>query len=99
MNNKVKQIVTISLAIFSITVIAKENVNNPNATSTVNTKVAAGCVPSTSQTDLDVNNVRTTIMAGGDMWWNLADAQYEIPKGSNKHSMFAGALWIGGVDA
>jgi hypothetical protein len=99
MNNKVKQIVTISLAIFSITVMAKENVNNPNATSTVNTKVAAGCVPSTSQTDLDVNNVRTTIMAGGDMWWNLSDAQYEIPKGGNKHSMFAGALWIGGVDA
>ena len=26
------------------------------------------------------------------------DAQYEIPKGSNKNSMFAGALWIGGVD-
>ena len=27
-----------------------------------------------------------------------SDAQYEIPKGSNKNSMFAGALWIGGVD-
>ena len=37
-------------------------------------------------------------MAGGDMWWNLSDARYEIPKDGNKHSMFAGALWIGGVD-
>ena len=38
-------------------------------------------------------------MAAGDMWWNLDDARYEIPKDGNKHSMFAGALWIGGVDA
>ena len=98
MNNKVKQIVTLSLAFFSIALIAKENIVNPNATSVVNTKVAAGCSPSTSQTDLDVNNVRTIIMGGGDMWWNLDDARYEIPKDGNKHSMFAGALWIGGVD-
>ena len=98
MNNKVKQIVTLSLAFFSIALIAKENVYNPNVSSVVNSKVAAGCNPSTSQTDLDINNVRTTIMAGGDMWWNLTDAKYEIPKGGNKHSMFAGALWIGGVD-
>ena len=98
MNNKVKQIVTVSLAFFSIAVIAKENVVNPNATSVVNYKVAAGCNPSQSKTDLDVNNVRALILGGGDMWWNLADAQYEIPKGGNKHSMFAGALWIGGVD-
>ena len=89
MNNKVKQIVTVSLAFFSIAVIAKENVVNPNATSVVNYKVAAGCNPSQSKTDLDVNNVRTLILGGGDMWWNLADAQYEIPKGGNKHSMFA----------
>ena len=32
------------------------------------------------------------------MWWNLSDARYEIPKDGNRHSMFAGALWIGGVD-
>ena len=37
-------------------------------------------------------------MGGGDMWWDLADAQYEIPKGGDKNSLFAGALWIGGVD-
>tara|TARA_B100001758_G_scaffold247959_1_gene269213 strand:- start:36535 stop:40761 length:4227 start_codon:yes stop_codon:yes gene_type:complete len=98
MNNKAKQIVTLSFAVFSIAVMAKENVSNPNATSTVSTKIAAGCNPATSQTDLDINNVRTTIMAGGDMWWNLDDARYEIPKNGNKHSMFAGALWIGGVD-
>ena len=52
-----------------------------------------------AMTDLNINNVRTTIMGGGDMWWNLSDARYEIPKNSNKHSMFAGALWIAGIDA
>jgi len=93
-----KKIATLSLVILSVSVIAKENVNYPSATSTVNAKVAAGCNPTTSQTDLDVNNVRTTIMAGGDMWWNLSDAQYEIPKGGNKNSLFSGSLWIGGVD-
>jgi len=97
MNNKIKQIATLSLALLSIVVVAKENVN-PGVTSVVNAKVAAGCNPSNSQTDLDVNNVRATIMGGGDMWWNLSDPQYEIPKGGNKHSLFAGALWIGGVD-
>ena len=99
MNKKINRIVLISFFIFSLSTIAKENVFNPGATTVVYTKTASGCSPATSQTDLDVNNVRTTIMNGGDMWWNLDDARYEIPKDGNRHSMFAGALWIGGVDA
>ena len=99
MNNTIKQIVILSFTLFSFSVGAKENVNGSGVTSFVNTKVAAGCSASKSQTDLDVNNVRTTIMGGGDMWWNLDDARYEIPKDGNRHSLFAGALWIGGVDA
>jgi len=98
MNNSMKKIATFYLALFTLVVVAKENVNQ-NLSSVINAKIAAGCDPSNSQTDLDVNNVRTTIMGGGDMWWNLADPQYEIPKGGNKHSLFAGALWIGGIDA
>lgn len=62
---------------------------------------AVGCAPATSQTDLDINNVRTKILGGGDMWWDpgITTAKYEIPKGSGKHALFAGALWIGGIDA
>jgi len=97
MNNSIKQITTLSFALFTMVAFAKENVNQ-GITNSVNTRVAAGCNPTTTQTDLDVNNVRTTIMAGADMWWNLSDAQYEVPKGGNKHSLFAGSLWIGGVD-
>lgn len=57
------------------------------------------CAPTTAQADLDINNVRTTILVGGDMWWDLTNPKYEIPKGSNKHSLYAGSLRIGGIDA
>ena len=99
MINNSKKIISLTLALVCTSVFAKENIPNPNISTVVYTKVASGCSPSISKTDLDVNNVRTTIMAAGDMWWNLDDARYEIPKDGNKHSMFAGALWIGGVDA
>ncbi len=62
---------------------------------------SAGCASATAQRDLDVNNVRTAILNGGDMWWNLSNARYEVPKVQpgqvSKHSLFSGALWIGGV--
>ena len=61
--------------------------------------LSGDCKPASSQTDLDLNNVRAAILNGGDMWWNLTDQKYEVPKGSNRHSLFAGALWIGGIDA
>jgi hypothetical protein len=67
-------------------------------------KVSEACQPATSQIDLDINNVRTRLLAGGDMWWDLDIARYEIPKveqGSgliSVSSLFAGALWIGGID-
>ncbi len=61
-------------------------------------QLAENCAPATAQSDLNINNVRARILNGGDMWWDLNIAQYEVPKGSNKHSMFAGALWLGGID-
>ncbi|OYU95558.1 MAG: hypothetical protein CFE21_10470 [Bacteroidetes bacterium B1(2017)] len=64
-------------------------------------KMGAGCAAATQQKDLDLNNVRTVILNGGDMWWNLQNAKYEIPKvepgQTSKNSLFSGALWIGGV--
>ena len=61
--------------------------------------ITAGCSAPTSSAFLEVNNVRTLIHNGGDMWWDLQGSpRYEIPKGSGKHCSFAGALWIGGID-
>ncbi|MEP7168054.1 MAG: T9SS type A sorting domain-containing protein [Bacteroidota bacterium] len=57
------------------------------------------CYPYTMK-DLDVNNVRARVINGSDKWWDLIGApQYEVPKGSGKTSMFAAAIWIGGLDA
>jgi hypothetical protein len=73
----------------------KGEVNKPK---TIKQTKAEPCKPATGSTDLDVNNVRTRINTGGDMWWDFTQAKYEIPKGSRKTSMFAAALWIGGLD-
>ena len=61
------------------------------------------CQPATQSADLDINNVRTKILNGGDMWWDLNNPKYEIPKVTDpnavrKHSLFSGAIWIGGRD-
>lgn len=60
--------------------------------------VASGCLPGSGFRYLDIGNVRTRINTGGDMWWDFESAQYEVPKGSGKMSMFAASLWIGGID-
>lgn len=80
---------------------ARENVNSHRiAGPTQGNKTFAGCTPSKSRADLDINNVRCPIWINGDMWWDLSgDALYEIPQGSGKHSLFAGAIWIGGLEA
>jgi len=62
-----------------------------------NKSMAAGCSPGTALTYLEFNNVKALVKTSGDMWWNT-DAQYEVPKGSGKHSNFASSIWIGGTD-
>lgn len=69
-----------------------------------NNKITASCLTSSSSSSLDINNVRAMVLNGGDMWWNLFDPRYEIPKVDDpglpkKHSLFSGAVWIGGQDA
>ena len=64
MINKAKKALVICLTLVTTSVFPKENITN-NTSSVVYTKVASGCAPSISKTDLDVNNVRTTIMAAG----------------------------------
>lgn len=66
-------------------------------------KTAGGCAQPTAKVNLDINNVRTMILNGGDMWWDLNSARYEIPKVIDPNqrrlnSIFSGSLWIGGLD-
>lgn len=64
---------------------------------------AGDCVTPTAQFDMDINNVRARLLTGGDAWWNLSEARYEVPKGdgtgASLNALFAGAIWITGYDA
>jgi hypothetical protein len=77
------------------------------ATSSNSYKTAvADCEIGNSQFDLEINNIRTKILARGDMWWDLSNARYEVPKVDKNlsppppsiHALFAGAIWISGED-
>ena len=73
-----------------------------NATSETNNveKVMAACTTPAGAAQLDINNVRTIIYTGGDMWWDLnSNPYYRIPKDGIANSLFSGSLWLGGLDA
>ncbi|MBO4504493.1 MAG: T9SS type A sorting domain-containing protein [Bacteroidales bacterium] len=58
---------------------------------------SATCLPASSSNELTVNNVRAYLETGGTMWFKEV-AEYEVPRGSGKTSMFSAGLWIGGRD-
>ena len=76
---------------------ARENVGMIVKSNPAAQPLALACTQATSQVDLAVNNVRCRILMG-DMWWDLVNPIYEIPKGGGVTSIFSGSLWIGGVD-
>lgn len=100
-----KKLVFLSLAMtiaFSALADKEPRESNRNATTPAprNAKAAAPCEPSKTSTELYINNVRTLIHTGGDMWWDLqGDPRYEVPAGSGRHALFAGSIWVGGKDA
>lgn len=90
----------------SMNVYAKENIGITGKRLNTYAKLTAGCSDATTQVDLDINNVRCRLLGAGDFWWDLQnDAKYEIPKVDPStgtipvSSSFAGALWVGGIDA
>ncbi len=94
-----KFILVIFLSSFGVLIIhPKDNINQNNIKSKQFEILGGGCLDPSSEAELNIGNVRTTILGGGDMWWNLTEAQYEIPKNEGVHSLFAGSLWIGGLD-
>lgn len=80
-------------------VLAEKFIGETNNNTGLKSTLAAGCIPASGSTELDLNNVRALIHTGGDMWWDLqGNAKYEIPKGSGKTALFAGSIWVGGKD-
>lgn len=106
-----KQILTAIILIAFVSVSAREKQGseslggdhqklNPGA------KVMAACKGAKSSRELWINNVRTILFTGGDMWWDLfgsGNAYYGVPATQDKSTMisteFGGSIWIGGLDA
>ncbi len=59
--------------------------------------VTSGCTRGGTKLFVDLNNVKAVIKTHGGMWQD-GNASYEVPKGSGKHSVFAGGIWVAGVD-
>ncbi len=102
-------IAVLAVAMSSITFnsVARDPIGKKATKPRQQSRLTAACVGGTSSTDLDINNVRAKLLAGGDFWWDnkaegSAAAGYEIPKveagtGIARHSIYSGALWFGGM--
>lgn len=53
-----------------------------------------------AQIDLNVNNISARLLNSGDLWWDGNEGKYITPADGmlNVSAIFAGALWIGGLD-
>ena len=77
---------------------------NASGQKTLPVTLRADCATSRSAFDMSINNVRARLLGGGDVWWDLNDGKYIVPKvdpSSGKQevsSIFAGAVWVGGFD-
>jgi hypothetical protein len=49
---------------------------------------------------LDINNIKAQFNPDGSLFTGPGlSQQFEVPKGSARHTIYAGGLWIGGIDA
>ena len=64
--------------------------------------VRMDCQPAQAQYDMEINNVRARLLTGGDLWWNLQEGRYIVPKPApglpEVSAIYAGGVWIGGKD-
>ncbi|MBO7459780.1 MAG: T9SS type A sorting domain-containing protein [Bacteroidales bacterium] len=95
------RLLTVAFLIASVTEVRAEKVQM-NGPQTRNLKqTTAGCTPSSTYGWLNINNARVRVNAGGDMWWDLpggSGAKYYIPANGSATSLYAGSLWIAGMD-
>ena len=88
-NISIRLNIACALLIIFVT-IAMSN-SNPNLKKK-STAIFGTCAPGISSTELNINNVRATLITGGDLWWN-----YNVPLSEHGLStIFAGGIWMGG---
>lgn len=105
-----KKIISLIAVLSTGILFAKEKVsgekspNNSNLGAT-SQKIMSNCAAPKASKEFWINNVRTIIFTGGDMWWDRdgnTNAYYYIPAVQNRNngisSSFAGSIWLGGLD-
>lgn len=104
MNTFNKYLLVSAIGFTAITANAREKFGSVYKNSS-SERVMAGCSAPQSSAELTVNNVRTIIFSGGDMWWDLfggTNAWYYVPKVDDRSrgvsANFAGNVWFGGLD-
>ena len=102
-----KKVIILLVSFTSISLLAREKAPGEETSSNkINQRVLANCAAPKASKEFWVNNVRTIIFTGGDMWWDRdgnTNAYYYIPAVQNRNngisSSFAGSIWLGGLDA
>ena len=94
MNNRCKFLIVFFLFLFAATVQVQAE-KSKEVVVKKSPKGATDCYKPAQITELALNNVRALLKTNGTMWF-IDHAEYEIPKGSRKTSLFSASLWIGG---
>jgi hypothetical protein len=104
-----KKVIIIFVALSSTALFGREKLTSERPTgpsSGGGNRVMANCAAPNASQELKLNNVRTILFSGGDMWWDrngTGSAFYYIPNVTNRNtgvsSSFAGSIWLGGLDA
>ena len=95
------RLLIVAFLFLNVTEIRAEKVKMADKKSRTLRGTTAGCTPSSTFAWLNINNARVRVNAGGDMWWDLpggTGAKYYIPANSSSTSLYAGSLWIAGLD-
>ena len=106
--NKFNSIILVLCGLVATHIQARDFVgdtgSNPSPGSNPTDNFRAACIESRAETDLDINNVRARLRAGGDMWWDGNQARYIVPNVDpasgepEVSSLFSGAIWLGAYD-
>ena len=95
------RLLTVAFLIASVTEVRAEKVQMNGPKTRHLKQTTAGCTPSSTFAWLNINNARVRVNAAGDMWWDLpggSGAKYYIPANGSATSLYAGSLWIAGLD-
>ena len=95
MNNKCKFLIVLSL-IFLASTIQVQAEKYKGAIVKKSPKANANCNPPARSTELAFNGVRAYLKTNGTMWFREL-AEYEVPKGTGKTSLFSASLWVAGM--